>query len=561
MPVMGLFILAFVLRALGADYGYLHGDEPIGAAARVLTGELVPEQHFYPPLVNYLTAIGFAGLYLLGLVLSWWDGTDGFRAQYFADPTVFYVTARLMTAAVGALSAPLAHAIARRLGLSQGLAMAAGLILALYPLGVYMAHISKGDVALATAGLAVIWALLARLDQGRPGWGDVVLALCVVLALSFKHSILFILAPLAFGTAVLVARAEGPVSMLRSLALVLVTGAIIWPVLNIGIVLDFENFLAFQQIQAVMSLRMEEGVIAGLTMLARRGIDMVLGLNPVLAVAALITPLMLASRDCSLRHKPALILVWLSIVVGTLAVAAMSGSRQPEHLWIANFAGLALLAALALAGLVQGGERALRLGAGGVLVVGAALFAIGAAEPLRQAMAEPQRLRTDAYIAEHLAEDRILTMVDIGLPQRREAQSMQLARWQRLAERYDVEMPQMAEERIIRENAPGAVFYMAMPTVMYGLESTDEEAVDYEVHPHAWPPQREEWQLDYWIDLGFTAFVVSNLGYHLNEIDSALMRNFFADLVERCEMEARFDPAKPLFLEREVSIFLCPTGA
>ena len=66
MSVLVLFTVAFLLRAVGADYGYFHGDERINEAAKVLTGQLVPEQHFYPPLINYLNAIGLAGLFGLG---------------------------------------------------------------------------------------------------------------------------------------------------------------------------------------------------------------------------------------------------------------------------------------------------------------------------------------------------------------------------------------------------------------------------------------------------------------------------------------------------------------
>ena len=66
VSVLVLFTVAFLLRAVGADYGYFHGDERINEAAKVLTGQLVPEQHFYPPLINYLNAIGLAGLFGLG---------------------------------------------------------------------------------------------------------------------------------------------------------------------------------------------------------------------------------------------------------------------------------------------------------------------------------------------------------------------------------------------------------------------------------------------------------------------------------------------------------------
>ncbi|MGI3187469.1 ArnT family glycosyltransferase [Nioella aestuarii] len=557
LVIVALFLTAFALRAVGADYGYFHGDEPINAAARVLSGELSPGQHFYPPLVNYLHAVGFAFLFLIGLILDWWDGVSGFRGQYFDDPTVFYVTARLLTAAIGAMTAPLFYLIARRLGLVPWAALLVGLGGAFFPLSVFMSHIAKGDVALATSFVAVIWAIIARLDTGKPGKWDIWIAVFVVLAVSFKHSSAIILGPLSVGVVALIARSEGVTALTRSLLRFLATIALIWPVLNIGVLLDFASFLEFQRIQSVMSVRMDQGVAPGLITFLQRAQDPILGLNPVHAFIAAVFPAILAIRSCKLRHKPVLLVVWGALVIGSVAIAAMSGTRQPEHLWIANFAGFYCLSFLALMALIVGSAGVQRAAVAVVWAFGFIEIVIGAVIPIQQALAIPVRDLTDAYIAEELADEMILTMVDIGLPQRREAQDMQLARWHRLADRYDVEMPELAEERLIRENEPNSVFYLAMPTVMYGLEGVDEDSVEFEVQPHAWPPQREEWELDYWLDQGFRIFLVSNLEYHVHEIESQLMRTFFEDLVERCSIEAHFDPTKPLFLEREVAILRC----
>lgn len=133
-----------------------HGDERINEAAKVLTGDLVPGQHCYPPPIHYLNALGLAGLFALGLPLEWRGGPGAFRAQYYSDPTVFYVTAWLLAALIGALLAPLFYAIARCAGLEGWRGLWVGVLGALFPLGVFMAHIAKGDTALATCTVAVI---------------------------------------------------------------------------------------------------------------------------------------------------------------------------------------------------------------------------------------------------------------------------------------------------------------------------------------------------------------------------------------------------------------------
>lgn len=557
--VLLLFLLAFALRSLGVDYGYFHGDERINDAAKVLTGDIVPGQHFYPPLIHYLNAIGLAGLFVTGLTLDWWAGAGDFRSQYFSDPTVFYVTARLIAAGIGALMAPLFYLIARRCGLDGWRAWVPGLLGALFPLGVFMAHVAKGDAALATSTVAVFWALLARLDAGRPGRWDIWLGVFAVLVVSFKHSGVFVLVPFTLGAMTLIAWAEGMRAMGRSLRRALLTVLVLWPLLNIGILLDFGNFLAFQKIQSVMSLRMEDGLWPGLVTLAERSLTLVLGLNPVMAAVALVTPVLLALPACDVRRKAAILVIWAALVVATLAVAVMVGPRQPEHLWIANFAGFLLLAALCLAGMsetVSGlGKLSMAILAAGVL-----LTAAGTGIAVTEALVPPLWVTTDAYIAANLADRRIMTMADSRLPKRKEAQEMEIARWERLAEKYDTPLPEMAEERLIRENAPDAVFYIGMPTVLYGLEGVDEDDPDYEVQAHAWPPQKEEWRLDYWLDQGFDTFVVKDPSFLMSEVESDLMRAFFRDMDRRCTVAQRFEPAKPLFLERPIAVYRCPAA-
>ena len=61
-----MFIVAVLFRSIGINYGYWHGDERVNDAAKVLTGQLVPGQHFYPPLWNYINAVAYAIVYIVG---------------------------------------------------------------------------------------------------------------------------------------------------------------------------------------------------------------------------------------------------------------------------------------------------------------------------------------------------------------------------------------------------------------------------------------------------------------------------------------------------------------
>ncbi|MEZ5675777.1 MAG: glycosyltransferase family 39 protein [Thalassovita sp.] len=550
-------MLALLLRATGADYGYFHGDERINEAAKVLTGQLVPGQFFYPPFINYLNAVALAGLFPVGMVAGWWDSPGSFRAQYFDDPTVFYVTARYVTALCGAALAPLFYAIARTLRLPQPAALALGLLGALFPLGVFLGHIAKGDTALATCTVAVFFALLKRLDADTPRRWDIATGLMVMLALSFKQSAIFILGPLGLAYLILIARSEGLGRGLRSLGLALLVVVILWPLLNIGLMMDLRGFLDYQNIQAVMSVQAEDALRRGLETFSQRTIELVFGLNPIMALTAVLTPLLILLPQNRLPYKPALLAIWSSLTIATLIVCALTGARQPEHLWVANYAGYLLLGGLALAGLMRCPDRAIAMTATLTLCAGLILTAWGAVQPVRQALATPIIDQTDDFIRTRLSDRKILTSMTTHLPQAPAAWDIEQARMERLADKYNVALPERAAERQHLRDQAGEIFYVNMPGVMYGLENVDEDDVTYKVQAHAWPLQKEEWHLPYWRNQGYDIIITRDLSFFLNDSPSDLQRNFYADLTRTCRTIAHFDPVKPLYLEQAVDIFDC----
>ncbi|MBT26440.1 MAG: hypothetical protein CML60_08600, partial [Rhodobacteraceae bacterium] len=137
----------------------------------------------------------------------------------------------------------------------------------------------------------------------------------------------------------------------------------------------------------------------------------------------------------------------------------------------------------------------------------------------------------------------------------------ELDRMARLARKYNVDLPDMASERLILHSAQGAVYFVNMPGVMYGLENVDENAIDYEVKAHAWPLQKEEWQLDYWLEQGFSVFSVLDFQTYAYSSEPEIRRAFFQRMEKDCAMVQAFAPSKPLFLEREVVIFDCAAAS
>lgn len=549
--LLTLFAAAFAVRIIGVDYGYFHGDERVNDAAKVLTGQLVPGQHFYPPLLNYLNGIAFGVLYAGGRLLGVWSDTGAFRAQYFADPTVFHVTARLVTAALGALLAPLFYLAARGLRLPVWPAIAAGILGALLPIAVYQSHIAKGDVPLASAAVLFLVLLLARQRGGTGVWSDLALGAAAAVALSFKHSFLFLLLPLVLVHGVLLARAEGAAATARSFALSLGAVVVIWPVLNIGILLDWQNFITYQRIQSVMS------VVGGsypeaVALWAGSGFSSVLGLGPVGFAVALLFPVYLASPLCRLPQRALLACIWAALIVSVLVTLLLVGTRQPEHLWLPQAAGFALLAALALADVMRRNVAAVGLWA---LAVGFCGF--GATVVSRQALAEPNRTDLQALLLERYADRRILTGIRLFLPQATEAFAMDQARLERLAAKYGVALPERAPERVAAADNGAALFYRRIPEVMYGLQNATDEELKGLVQAHAWPPQAEDWSLDAWLAQGFDVVVASDVDHALNDTQSRMLHAFWSDVAARCTIAAEIAPRKPLFLERRLTVFDC----
>lgn len=552
-----LFLVALGLRLSGSDYGYFHGDERVNDAAKVLAGQLIPGQHFYPPFINYVNAIALAVLFGVGLVADWWDGTAAFRDQYFSDPTLFYIAARSMTALWAAGLAVAFFLGARRLALSRTLSSAVALLAVFFPLSVFMSHIAKGDAALATMLVASFWALLARMDSTRPLRWDLVLGLCVTLTLSFKHSAIFVLFPLGLGWIVLLAFKEGLTPAVKSFAMALAVIIVVWPVLNIGLILDFEGFLDYQRIQAVMSLRGDgQSALDGLVTLAKRSLELSFGMIATMVIAAVFSPILILTAP-NLRQKPTLLVIWGALAFGSVVTAVMTGARQPEHLWISNFAGFLFVGGLALASWAGSARSPQRWFAIFWLSSGILFGALGTSVVLRQANAIPIQQSIAQYLSQMHGDHRILTSAVLGLPQRKEAQQLELARLDRLAAKYNTPLPERAEERIIQTSAPNAVFYVNMPGVMFGLENVEDGEVDYEIKAHTWPMQPEEWKLGYWRDQGFELYVVQDFEYYAHTSAPKMRQDFLKDLAATCREIRRFEPVKPLFLEREVRIFDC----
>lgn len=554
--ILLLFVMALLVRIVGIDYGYFHGDERINDAAKVLTGDLIPGEHFYPPLLNYINAIFIAALFVFGRVLGFWHDTAEFQAQYFENPLVFYVTCRLVIALIAAAIAPLFYCFGRRLGLTKSDSFLAALLGVFLPAAVFLSHFSKSDLALASSMVWVFYIVFCKLENTHSKGLDLLLGLAVALAFSFKQTFLFIAAPLFLGYAfMLYKKAEASLlgmSLIRS-AIVFLPLMILF---NIGSILDYERYIEFQKIQQVMSFR-DDSFFDSVRAFFRWTVDTDVGITALPLIVFLLFPVANHFVFQNQSHRQFLLLLWVSIFIGSLIVIGITGERQHSGLLIAYWTGIQLCAALILAALVRLGSwwpsvRAILM----VVVVG--YLAYGTVGVWRQASAKPIVTSLTAFVKGHYADRKIVTSAEIRSPQNNLARTEDYARHVRIAEKYKVTMPARAAEREALKAPESALFYRVMPGVMHGLENANDEDLEGIVQPYAWPLQKEEWDLQYWTRQGFSIFVVSNLESMVSDKQSQLVRDYYAAVQSACELAVTFYSAKKDFLEQDIHVFECP---
>ncbi len=555
-----LFIAALIVRTIGINYGYLHGDERIDSAARALAGDIVPGQHFYPPLLNYITAVFFALLYGVGRLIPVWYDLAEFRQQYFADPLPFYLTARLVVSLFSAALAPLFYLIARELGFSKSLALLAGIFGIFIPGIVVFTHIAKSDVPLATATILVFYVLLLKNRLPNTRWVDGVLGVSVSMALSFKHSYVFILAPLAIlFLAFFHWRYNDWRLTLRSLTVVALAALISWALFNIGVLLDFQNFLEFQKIQAVMSIREQDSWWASLGRWLSITGHTVQGVNRLTLLLFMVFPLVCVKAFTSKSNSLLLLIFWVATLLATLLLVKITGTRQQGGLWLPYICAMQLFAVLLLCRLLQLAQGWLRTVARVLVMLALGGSLMGSWAGLQMALAKPMVRHLDAFVEENYRQSqaKILTATRLTLNQTQAMAKAEYQRHERVARKYNIQLPERAAERLQTTEHSDALNYFTMPIVMHGLEFADDSDLQGIIKPYAWPFQREEWQLDYWLHQGFEVFILSDHEYALTVSEVEPVKHFHTEIFNRCRRVAHFEPVKKLFVEFSATVYEC----
>lgn len=550
--LIGLFLLSYVLRVLGIDWGMRHGDERINHAAKVLAGEFFPEQLYYPPLTNYLNAIVFAGMFVMGRLAGIFHGLQDFKTAYFENLDAFYIAARFHTAFWGALTAPLGALIARRLDVSWRGAYLVGLVLALLPPSVWWSHVAKPQMGMVTGCLVLGLAILVFLDNLESKWAAAGVGAAAALATAFKQNAVFLAVPLLAATAVLAYRRNKDIrATAMSSGIAVGAGAVVFFVLAIGIFLDFENFLNHQVIQTQMSNR--ELTLQGfLSASVGMVMSFTAGATPILFLGFLAIPFF--DRD------DRILAYWGCTLAGFLWVASMVGERTVPGLYLHFVSFFAVLSmVVALRAVERSSSEAVKGGALGVLAIGLLSCVVGSGIVTAQALRPPSYREVQAFFRENVDREQWILAAEptqTGLDESLEARKFMRAREERLARKYELTLDPPAEGWTrLKPNPFKSWNVVRFPWPLFGMEHLKEEDVEV-VTAHSWPRQEEEWVLDYWRERGFRYFVIRDEQHHIDNWPDPFS-TFHKEVRARCRLEKMVPPHRPLFFESELKIYDC----
>ena len=550
-----LFIVALVLRTTGLDWGDVHPDENPSAPAKALAGNFVPDVHYYPPFFNYVIALAYAQLYVIGRIANWWNSADSFRAAYFSDKLTFILVARLVAACVSAAAAPFSAMLARELKLPRSEALFIGVIVALFSGGVYWGRIAKGDNGIGPALLLFLLAAVRfRSDPTRMSRA-VFLGFSIALSLSFKHSAIFFLAPAVVFVAITTALERPLWSWFASWFLAFMAALIFWLPMNIGIVLDVKGFIDAQIVQSQMSIRESDPIGA-----AKQWFDGITSIKAGIPLVFLIcwffaVPIAMSFAQSSILRF-GLRLMFFASLIGMATVALLAGQRQPTQLWL-PYSTLILTAVLiTFFHFKSSSGTGIRLAAAGLIAFSALAFIARDVAIIGEALAEPLQPKIALQLKQLPSGSRILSNIELSSAMSVSSigEEEVRARNDRLAGKYNVALPKVAAESQ-RRRSDGYVV-RPYPFVIGGLEELSEREFKV-VLPYAWPIQLEEWEMEYWRSLNYNIFVVVNHGYFEHKVVS--YRKFFRSLREGCKETALIKGPKPLFGQLDTYIYFCST--
>ena len=121
--LISILVIGFLIRLYGINWGlpYLYDpDEPIFVQ---LAGNILADRNLNPhwfgapaTTIIYMLAGLYTLIFLMGRGLGIFASSEDFAALYFQDPTIFYLSGRLISAVFGIATIVIIYLIGTRIG-------------------------------------------------------------------------------------------------------------------------------------------------------------------------------------------------------------------------------------------------------------------------------------------------------------------------------------------------------------------------------------------------------------------------------------------------------------
>lgn len=175
-----VLLSGLLLRLYGIDFGLPYLYEPdehvhVNIAGRIVADhDLNPHWFGHPATTTiYMMSGLYAFIFRVGLSLGVFASPGDFTTFFFQNPTVIYLSGRVMIAVFGVASVLLTYLMARRL-FNRSTGLLAATFLALSPLHVYFSKVIHPDVQMSFFILVAFWFCLDILQ--RRTWSSYLLA-------------------------------------------------------------------------------------------------------------------------------------------------------------------------------------------------------------------------------------------------------------------------------------------------------------------------------------------------------------------------------------------------
>lgn len=170
---ISILVIGCLIRVYGIDWGlpYLYDpDEPIfvSSAFRIISNRDLNPHWFGAPATTtiYLLVGLYALIFLMGTILGIFDssGSGDFTSLYFQDPTIFYLSGRLISAVFGIATIILVYLIATKI-FNRTIGFMSALLVAISPLHISYSQLVRMDILMTFLILLALWYCLKILDN------------------------------------------------------------------------------------------------------------------------------------------------------------------------------------------------------------------------------------------------------------------------------------------------------------------------------------------------------------------------------------------------------------